>query len=243
MTCAGAAWVTGKSCTISLILAPATAHKFYFMAIKTDGTVIRLPESGYLDGPAIKRVVGYSMLSAARDVNSANLSGATTFDCSKVVRWVSNGLDTEFNVTFDGYWEDVTSNAPAVGGAGYFVNNCSSDQTPEHSGYDDYSSDSFTVTLQAGWNLIANPYNGDVLLSDTQIKKGSDAAISWDAATTATYVVNGIYYYTGSDWGETYLSESSGGSPDATLAPWFGYWIYVGKDDDTYYLIIPRPAQ
>jgi alpha-tubulin suppressor-like RCC1 family protein len=242
MTCTGAAWNTGKSCNVSLILAPTTAHKFYFMATKTDGTVVRLPASGYLDGPAVERLTDYNMLSVPRDISAASLSGDTAFECSKVIRWVSNGLDTEFNVTFNGYWEFVTSSAPAVSGAGYFGTGCT-DQTPEHSGYDDYTSDSYTVTLQAGWNMVANPYNGDVLLSDTLIKKGSDTPLSWDAAATASYVVNSIYYYTGSDWGETYLSESSGGTPDATLAPWLGYWIYLAKDDDTYYIIIPKPAQ
>jgi hypothetical protein len=243
MGCAGALWATGKTCTVSLILAPAT-HMYYFSATQTDGTVVRLPASGYLTGPAVNRIAGYSMLAVPRDISSASFSGWDAFTCSTTYRWVSTGVDTVFNSEFNGYWQAVTSSSPAVAGRSYFASSCaSSDQTPEHSGYDDYTTDTYTVTLSAGWNMISNPYNGDVLLSDTQIKKGSDAAISWADAATADYVVNGIYYYTGSNWGLTYLSESAGGSPDATLAPWLGYWIYVEQSDDTYYMIIPKPAQ
>ncbi len=89
--------------------------------------------------------------------------------------------------------------------------------------------------------MVSNPYGGNVLLSSVKVQKGSATPIIWADALTNGWLENAIYYYKGSDWGSTYFSESAGGSPDATLVPWLGYWIYLNETDDTYKLVVPRP--
>ena len=77
------------------------------------------------------------------------------------------------------------------------------------------------------------------MLSDLQVQRGAETPVAWTTAAANGWIYNAFYYYNGSDWGGTYGFESAGGSPDATLVPWSGYWIYVNKDDAAYNLVIP----
>jgi hypothetical protein len=242
LTCSGASWAAGKTCAMTLMLGPAAANKFFFKGTKTDGTVIRIPESGYLDGPTIAQVGGFGIVSAARDISSGSLDGGGAFGSGRTYKWVSTGLDAVFNVTFNGYWDYVTNASPVAAGTSYFIMS-SKPTLLDLTAYTDNTDATFSVTLSPGWNLIGNPYNGDVLLSDVQVKRGSDSPVTWTTATSNSWVFNTLYYYTGVDWGGTYISEAAGGSPDATLRPWLGYWIYLRVDDDTYTLIFSKPKQ
>jgi len=112
---------------------------------------------------------------------------------------------------------------------------------PELGQYSDIIGGSYTITLKSGWNMVSNPYAGNVELSNVQVQKGAGSPELWGTAATNGWVVNAIYFYKGSDWGSAYTFESAGGSPDAKLVPWFGYWVYLNKNDDTYYLVITRP--
>lgn len=71
------------------------------------------------------------------------------------------------------------------------------------------------------------------------LKKGNGTPVSWQQATTNGWIVNAVYYYKGSDWGSTYDFETA--EDGATLVPWMGYWVKLNKEDDTYYLVIPKP--
>lgn len=63
--------------------------------------------------------------------------------------------------------------------------------------------------------------------------------ISWQDATEKGWVANAIYYYKGSDWGNTYSFETT--DNNVLLVPWIGYWVRFEKDDDSYSLVIPKP--
>ncbi|MHC4278155.1 MAG: hypothetical protein ACYSTI_12660, partial [Planctomycetota bacterium] len=248
LACTGETWGIGKICSTTLKLGPAAAHKFYFYAKKTDNvTEVRLPASGYTDGPTVQVLTNYEMLSAARDIESENLGGSEAFNSTYTYRWVSFGTDIDFNVEFNGDWELVTPGSPggpAKAGEGYFVLKNSS-TLPELASSSDVTDPTYTYTLQAGWNIISNPYNGNVKLSDIEVQKNSDTPVSWVAATgdPNNWIINGIYFYDGSDWEDTYSLESAGGSPDAELVPWLAYWVYLQVTGDTYKLIIPIPAR
>ncbi|MHC4278437.1 MAG: hypothetical protein ACYSTI_14135 [Planctomycetota bacterium] len=242
-TCTGTTWGAGKTCTLTLKLGPAAVHKFYFYAKRTDGTDVRLPEGGYNDGPVVEMQTDYGMVSAVRDINSQNLGGSQAFNSTYTYRWVSGGLDIVPNVEFNGAYELVTTGIPAARtGEGYFVLK-NSTTLPELASSGDITADPFTYTLQAGWNIISNPYNGNVKLSDVQVRQGSFDPVSWSQAATNGWVFNGIYLYDGSDLGDTYTLETAGGIPDAELVPWLAYWIYLQVTGDTYILEIPKPAQ
>ena len=103
---------------------------------------------------------------------------------------------------------------------------------------------SFTYTLKPGWNMISNPFGGNVKLTDVQLKTvilGTPVTWAWQTAADQNMVINAIYYFKGSDWGNAYGFESAGGMPDAVLTPWMAYWIYLDKTDYTYTLVIPKP--
>ncbi|MHC4278517.1 MAG: hypothetical protein ACYSTI_14555 [Planctomycetota bacterium] len=174
------------------------------------------------------------------------MGGTQAFNSTYTYRWVSEGLDDpgQFNVVFNGDWELVTTGSPAKAGEGYFVLKNSS-TLPELASSSDVTAATYTYTLQAGWNIISNPYNGNVKLSDIQVEQVGGTTENWTIAidNDHLWVINGIYFYDGSDWEDTYTLESAGGLPDAELVPWLSYWIYVLKDTETYKLIITKPAQ
>jgi hypothetical protein len=243
LTCTGG---NEGTCSTTLKLGPAAAHKFYFVATKFDTTEVRLPASGYNDGPTVQVLTNYEMVSAARDIDSQNLGGTEAFNSTYTYRWASLGTDTVFNTTFNGNWELVTPGSPAKAGEGYFVLKNSS-TLPELASSSDVTAATYTYTLQRGWNIISNPYNGNVMLSDIQVEQddGTPDTVDWTTATGNGWIINGIYFYDGSDWEDTYTLESAGGSPDAELVPWLSYWVYVNDNDvlKTYKLIITKPAQ
>nr|WP_242521785.1 tandem-95 repeat protein [Motiliproteus sp. SC1-56] len=242
LVCTGVTWGTGKTCTTKMKLGPAASHKFYFYAEKSDGTVIRKPSSGYADGPAIQLIDGYSLVGVSRDIDSSNYDGIAAFNSSETYGWVSAGLDTAFGATFNGNYVPVTSfGNPAETGRGYYAYQWG-DTLPQLESNPDVTAASHAITLQAGWNIISNPYNGNVKLHDVQIRQNGGATELWlDAAGTPNeWIEPAIYYYQGREWGGTHTSEFG---PGAELVPWMGYWMYVKDDINSYELIITKPAQ
>jgi hypothetical protein len=228
MQCSGN-YSTGATCTYTTKLGPAAVHKFYFEAKMADGTILRYPESEYITGPEVQMLTGYNLIGIPRDINNANLDGNTAFGTTRTYRW-----DTDLE-----YYTKVTTTEPVKAGEGYFVYKNTA-TLPEHSNYGEIQEAEYIYGLKPGWNIISNPYSGNVKLSDLKIKKGNGIPVSWTEAVTNGWLVNAIYYYNGSDWGGTYSYETE---PDATLVPWIGYWVHLNNSDDTYYLIIPKPAQ
>lgn len=228
-------WITGATCTYATKLGPAAVHKFYFELETSNGTVLRYPETGYITGPSVQLATGYNVVGAPRDINTANLDGQTAFGSSKVYRWISDS-----SYAYGGYYLPVTGAAPAVAGEGYVSLNESA-TLPGLEAYGEMPAPDYTYELQSGWNLISNPYAGNVKLSDIKVRKGIETPISWAEAIVNGWVINAIYYFNGEDWGSTYSFESAGGTPEATLIPWMGYWMKLNMSDDIYYLVIPKP--
>ena len=173
-----------------------------------------------------------------RNTSGAGLDGSSAFGSSSTYKWVSSGLTDSAN---NGGYVLVDSSNPIKPGEGYFTTRNGSATLPGLEAYNDVPDSTYTVTLKSGWNMVSNPYAGNVVLSNVQVQKGSGSPELWSTAAANGWVVNAIYFYKGSDWGSTYTFESAGGSPDAKLVPWLGYWLYLNKNDDTYYLVITRP--
>jgi hypothetical protein len=135
------------------------------------------------------------------------------------------------------YYGDISSVNPVKTGEGYFIEKQSS-FLPEHGGLGDIAGPEFTYELKSGWNLISNPYSGNVILNDIKVRKGSSAVLTWSEAVSNEWLTNAVYFYNGADWGGTY-GFSTG--TEAACVPWVGYWMYLNMTDDTYYLVIPKP--
>ncbi|MEW6214533.1 MAG: putative metal-binding motif-containing protein, partial [Nitrospirota bacterium] len=228
MTCSGD-FSSGATCTYKTKLGPAAVHKFYFEAKFSDGaTIKKYPETGYITGPEVQLLTGYNLVGAPRDINTANLDGQNAFGSSITYRW-----DADL-----GYYTKVTTLNPVKVGEGYFTYKAN-DTLLELADYGDVLESEYTYQLKHGWNIISNPYAGNVKLPDIKVQKGSGTPVSWEDATDNGWIVNAIYYYNGRDWGKTYSFETA--DDGATLVPWMGYWVYLNKDDDTYSLVIPKP--
>lgn len=237
LTCTGF-WDAGATCGYETLLAPAANHKYYFEAKLAGGTVMRYPGTGTLDGPVVELLNGRNMVSVPRDLGGANMDGSTAFGSALTYKWVSTGLTDSSN---KGSYVLIDANNPVKPGEGFFTVRNGTGILPEHGAYNDVAGPSFTAVLKAGWNMVSNPYGGNVRLSSVKIKKDNAAPVTWASASTSGWMVNAIYFYKGSDWGSAYTFESAGGSPDATLVPWLGYWVYLNKADGEYRFIIPRP--
>ncbi len=233
----------GAQCSYSTVLPPSAVNNFHFEIVRNDGTLFRYPSAGDTTGPQVEMLNNYAMLSVARDIDSAILDSSGGFDCTTAYRWVSNGLSKKSGNK--GAYELVDSDNPLKAGEAYFVEkaSCGAGYVPELPIYSNLAAPSHEIILEPGWNIISNPYGGRVMLKDIRVQKGADPAVTWAEAVDVPneWVLNGIYYSNGVDWGSTYTLNSSGGAPDAELVPWLGYWIYLKKDDDTYKLIFTKP--
>ncbi len=227
MTCSGQ-FPAGAECRYKTILGPAAIHKFYFEVMMSNGTVIRYPSSGYITGPEIHLLNGNNLVGVPRNIVNAQLNGQEAFGSTKVYRW--NG---ELNA-----YTEVSHSDPVKLGEGYSLYR-QNDNLLELSEYADYQYLEFIYLLKPGFNLISNPYNGNVNLSDMKIKKGNNSPISWQEAVARGWIVDALYYFNGKDWGNTYSYKTS--QNGAVMVPWVGYWLILNVNDDNYYLIVTRP--
>ncbi len=243
MTCSGD-YTEGLLCSYSTLLGAFSSGSYYFEVVLGDITPT-VWTSATFQMPLVNLLKGYALVGVARDIDASSLV-ATHLGCSdpnSVYRWVSSGLSKKSGNK--GAYALVDGVSPLKTGEGYFLDTTTcGDVLPELEGKDDTElayPTAFNIILQAGWNIVSNPYNGNVMLSDIEVQKDGEEPMEWTDAVTGGVVVNGIYYYDGSDWGYTYTMETAGGTPDAKLAPWVGYWLYLKKDDGVYQLIVPKP--
>lgn len=244
MTCTGN-YTEGQLCNYTTILGPSAVSSYYFY-VSLDGgsgSLVRYPTSGTITGPDIHLLNSYAVVGAARDIDSSDHDSTRGFGCMEAYRWISGGL-SRVNSGNNGYFDLVTGVKPIKAGEAYFVKKSSCDGNNsliELEGNSDITADTYEIPLKEGWNLISNPYNGDVLLNNIEVQKDMDTPVTWSEAVTDEWFVNGIYYYNGLDWGGTYGFESSGGISEAKLSPWTGYWLYLQKRYGDYKLIVPKP--
>lgn len=236
LTCSGS-FNNGAYCLNELKLGPATIYQFYFEIQTSSGAFLTEPTQ---NGPTVEMLNGYTMVGLGRDLTGLTYDGLTAFDNADTQRWSSGGLSLIYQ-NYGGY-TTIDTGSPAINGEGYFVKRGTNTVVPEHAGVADNSAASVTIPLVPGWNIISNPYNKHINLSNIRINRvGDPNLISWTTAASYGIVVNAIYYYQGSDWGSTYGYESAGGVPEAKLAPWLSYWVYLTQSDTAYELIFNKP--
>lgn len=244
MMCTGD-YTEGELCSYTTILGPSSTMNYYFEAITNGGSgvTLRYPSSGVITGPDVELLNSYGIVGSSRNLDLVDYDSTRGLGCTVAYRWVSDGL-SRVNSGNKGRFELVDALYTLKAGESYFVNkdSCGSNTSLiELSTVNDVTSDTFEITLQQGWNLINNPYNGDVYLKDILVQSDEYPYVSWAYAVSQDWLVNSVYYYNGLDWGGTYSYVSAGGSPEGKLSPWTGYWFYQLKDDVTYKLIIPKP--
>lgn len=224
MTC-GASWTTGAVCTHTTRLGPAYAHKYHFEAVLADGSTLRYPASGEISGPSVQLLNGFNMIGVPR-------SGATfaAFGGAEAYAWSKTALD---------YVRLLPGRAVSPG-EGFFILRGTEPVLPMLDAWTEPSANEVEIQLSQGWNLISNPFSGDVELADVKVKRGA-VTKTWAEAATDRWLYNAIYYYKGEDWGGKYASESAGGYVDAKLVPWLGYWVYLARSQGDYSLVISKP--
>jgi hypothetical protein len=226
MQCSGD-FAVGASCSYATKLGPAAVHTYYYEMKAADGTVTEYPPSGYLAGPTIHLLNGYGLVGIPRDVHMSNLDRILSFGTPNAYRW-DGAL---------GYYTLVDSLVPVEPGEGYFIEKAST-TLPEHDSLGEVQVPEYEYRLQAGWNIISNPYGGNVRLRDVMVRRNDELPVDWDTAATNGWLSNAIYCYEGSDWGGVWDYETT---PDARLVPWLGYWVHVKESSNIYTLIIRKP--
>jgi hypothetical protein len=212
-------------------LGPASGHSFYYLAENASGHELwRYPQSDTLPGPAIELLNGRNLVGISAAVNAYALAAADAVGTSRAYRWVADS---------QGYqWVD--SGAPVTTGEGYIIKPETA-QLPDLSLYAQVA-DGYGVTLAPGWNLISNPYGGNVNLADVWVQQDEGSALDWLSAVEQNLVIDMVYTYLGSDWGGNEFASAEGSEP-AVLVPWVGYWIYVNSFDQSLTLVIEKPLQ
>ncbi len=90
-----------------------------------------------------------------------------------------------------------------------------------------------TIPLQAGWNMIAAPYEAEM---DSLLVDNAGDVRSLEEAQAAGWVL-GTFYYSHDGTG-SYSTVTTGQTPADTLSLWHGYWALAGLDCS---LILPPP--
>ncbi|NOQ42499.1 MAG: hypothetical protein GQ563_08380, partial [Desulfuromusa sp.] len=212
-------------------------HRFFFSAEDLSGNQAwRYPQSGDLPGPVVELLNGKNVLGIAADINAYALDANEAVDDKIVYRWIpDSGPKGSFKL--------ADSGAPITSGEGYVLKRASEITLPDLSIYGEISHPSYNIGLKSGWNLISNPYSGNVALADIEVQLGDAAPVLWLTAATNNLVVDGVYSYLGTDWGNSNEFASAAGTYSAILVPWIGYWIYVNPTEQDISLIIPKPLQ
>lgn len=218
-------------------MGPAFRHQFYFTAEDSTGALLyRYPQSGDLDGPTVALLDGKNVIAISADVDNAALDSQGAFNVAQVYRWLPEEK-------LNGSYQKVDDGGPVIVGEGYVLKRTADDTLPDLDGYGDIAATTHEIKVQPGWNLIANPYKGNVSLADVQVRHGGSAPVSWLTAVNSNFVVDGVSCYLGKDWGNSYAFESAAGPQSAVLTPWIGYWIYSNPTDQQLSLLIPKPRQ
>jgi len=97
------------------------------------------------------------------------------------------------------------------------------------------SSPTFDVPLGLGFNMVGNPYELDILLSQVQVRRGAGAPVPYQNAVTNGWVARAIYLYDGVTTQPYGLTTN----PPAVFKPWNGAWVESLVSDAV--LVFTRP--
>lgn len=218
-------------------LGPAYAHSFHFLAEDNSGNQLwRYPAVEELPGPVVELLEGKNVIGTPAAIEDDSLDSATVFNVTQAYRWIPADK-------LNGSYEKIDSGGPVKAGEGYVLKRTVDNTMPSLDAYGEITSATYEIAVLPGWNLIANPYKGNVPLVDVQVQRGTESPQPWLTAAADNLLVDGVYYYLGVDWGNTNAFESAAGSNSAVLIPWIGYWIYVNPTDQPVKLLISRPQQ
>jgi len=216
-------------------LGPAFLHRFYFSVEDVSGQQLwRYPQDGDLPGPTVELLNGKNLLGIAADINAYALDEKDVFNNRQVYRWVS-GAGT------GGSFELTDSGAPIASGEGYVLKRVAEPTLMDFSLYPEIGDSTYEIPVKPGWNLISNPYGGNVLLTDVKLRLGGAAPERWLVAAADNLLQDAVYSYLGTDWGDKNEFASATGDDSVTLIPWIGYWIYLNPTEQEASLIIPKP--
>ena len=233
----GGILVNGADYIFTTRLGPSSSHRFYFSAEDLSGSQLwRYPQSDDLPGPAVHLLNGKNIVGIAADINAYALDATEAFNDKLVYRW-----DPESGPK--GKFELVDFGAPVASGEGYVLKRATDIALPDLSGYGEISDPAYEFQVKSGWNLISNPYGGNITLTDVEVRLGDAESVPWLIAVETNLVVDVIYSYLGKDWGSINEFSSAAGPSPAILVPWIGYWIYVNPTEQPISLLILKPLQ
>ena len=237
MKLAGGVLPTGADYICTTRLGPIFSHRFYFVAQDLSGTQLwRYPATGNLPGPEVELLNGKNVVGIAAGINAYALDSLEAFNDKQVYRWIpDSGPNGSFKL--------ADADAPITSGEGYVLKRASETALPNLEAYGEISAPVYEIPVRPGWNLISNPYAGNVPLADVLLRHGASTPIDWLSAVESNLVVDLVYSYLGADWGNGNEFASAAGSKPATLVPWIGYWIYVNPTDQAVSLQISKPLQ
>ena len=237
MQSSGGVLTEGINYTFNTRLGASFLHQFFYSVEDLSGNQVwRYPQSGDLPGPTVELLNGKNVLGIAANINAYALNANETFNDKGVYRWnPDSGPKGSFKL--------ADSGAPIASGEGYVLKRSSEVTLPDLSIYSEISSSSYEIQIKSGWNLISNPYSGNVALADIEVRLGEEPPLLWLDAATNNLLVDAVYSYLGKDWGNSNEFASAAGTEPATLIPWIGYWIYVNPTDQDVSLIIPKPLR
>ncbi len=218
-------------------LGAAFSHQFYFSVEDLSGSQVwRYPQSGDLAGPTVELLNGKNIVGVAARIDAYGLDTIETFNDEQVYRWEpESGSDGQFSL--------ANSGAPVASGEGYVLKRGSSSSLFDLSIYGEVTGSVHEFQVKSGWNLISNPYGGHISLADVEVRLGDAAPVAWLTAATNNLVIDAMYAYLGTDWGNGHEFTSAAGTNPAILVPWIGYWIYINPTEQPISLLIPKPLQ
>lgn len=228
---------SGADYVFTTRLGAAFSHRFYFSTEDLSGNQVwRYPQSGDLPGPTVELLNGKNVVGVAARIDAYGLDAIETFNDDQVYRWLpESGLSGQFTL--------VDSGAPVASGEGYVLKRGTAPTLADLSVYGEITDNTHEFQVKSGWNLISNPYGGNVPLADVEVRLGDAAPVSWLTAATNNLVIDATYSYLGTDWGNGNEFASAAGTNSVTLVPWVGYWIYVNSTAQDISLIISKPLQ
>ncbi len=218
-------------------LGPAFSHRYHFVVEDTaQNQLWRYPQTGDLPGPNVEMLNGRNVLGIAAAINAYALDALEAFGNKAVYRWnPDSGPNGSFKL--------ADSGAPITSGEGYVLKKTSGGTLPDRSMYAEIDTQAHPIEVKTGWNLIGNPYRGQVALADIEVRVGDGAAVPWLTAVENNLVVDGIHSYLGEDWGGVNEFAGAGGNRPAQLVPWIGYWVYINPNAEPISLLVPKPLQ
>jgi len=228
---------SGARFSMTTRLGPLPAQRYHFVAENVSGTQLwRYPATGDLPGPAVELLSGHNMVGLVGNVNPYGLTTTQILGVRQVYRWLPTAKK-------DGAYSMVDTGAPVASGEGYQLRRVTGTTLPDLSAYGEVSVDYYESDVYAGWNLIANPYAGNVPLERVRVRSGDAAPLEWLDAATQGVVIDSLYSYLGDDWGSKNEVTTAAGTNKAILVPGIGYWIYVNPVNQPVSLLIPRPLR